>query len=123
MQASTSYDRIPSNGDISRLSDEMREMANGMADLRKRLEKVESDQTVLEESHSQLAKDTSEYKDSTNSKIDDIYDRLNNLNIPTLPPMNLTNSSGELDTNAIMIALENLRKEVHSQFVTRPVFE
>ena len=49
----------------------MREMANGMADLRKRLEKVEGDQTVLEESHSQLAKDTSEYKDSTNSKIDD----------------------------------------------------
>ncbi len=64
MQASTSYDRIPSNGDISRvsngidytiflqLSDEMREMANGMADLRKRLEKVESEQTILEESHS-----------------------------------------------------------------------
>jgi hypothetical protein len=30
----------------------MREMANGMADLRKRLEKVESEQTILEESHS-----------------------------------------------------------------------
>ena len=45
----------------------MRDMANGMADLRKRLEKVETEQTVLEESHSQLAKDTSEYKDTTNS--------------------------------------------------------
>ena len=49
----------------------MRDMANGMADLRKRLEKVETEQTVLEESHSQLAKDTSEYKYTTNSKIDD----------------------------------------------------
>lgn len=36
----------------------MREMATGMADLKKRLEKVESDQTVLEESHSQLTTDT-----------------------------------------------------------------
>lgn len=123
MQASTSYDRIPSNGDISRLSDEMREMANGMADLRKRLEKVETEQTVLEESHSQLAKDTSEYKDTTNSKIDDIYDRLNNLNIPTLPPLRVSNSNGEIDTDAMMNALENLRKEMHSQFVTRPVFD
>lgn len=123
MQASTSYDRIPSNGDISRLSDEMRDMANGMADLRKRLEKVETEQTVLEESHSQLAKDTSEYKVTTNSKIDDIYDRLNNLNIPTLPPLRVSNSNGEIDTDAMMNALENLRKEMHSQFVTRPVFD
>jgi hypothetical protein len=37
--------------------------------------------------------------------------------------MNISNSNGEVDTNAIMIALENLRKEVHSQFVTKPVFD
>lgn len=49
----------------------MREMANGMADLRKRLDKVENDQTVLEESHSQLASDTTQYKETNNSKIDD----------------------------------------------------
>ena len=49
----------------------MREMANGMADLRKRLDKVESEQTILEESHSQLANDTTHFKDATNSKIDD----------------------------------------------------
>ena len=113
----------------------MREMTNAMADLRKRLEKVESEQTVLEESHSQLAKDTNDYKDSNNLKIDDskcfyfkfwsslVYDRLNNLNIPTLPPLRVTNSNGELDADAMMIALENLRKEIHSQFVTRPVFD
>lgn len=52
-----------------------------------------------------------------------VYDRLNNLNIPTLPPLRMSNSNGELDTDAIMIALENLRKEIHSQFVTKPVFD
>lgn len=95
----------------------MHEMANGMADLRKRLEKVESEQTVLEESHSQLAKDTSEYKDSTNSKIDEIYYCLKYLNIPTLPSMNSSNSKGELDSHSIMMGMENLRIESHSQFL------
>jgi hypothetical protein len=52
-----------------------------------------------------------------------VYDRLNNLNIPTLPPLRVSNSNGELDADAMMIALENLRKEIHSQFVTRPVFD
>lgn len=52
-----------------------------------------------------------------------VYDRLNNLNIPTLPPLRMSNSNGDLDTDAIMIAMDNLRKEVHSQFVTRPVFD
>ena len=46
-------------------------MAGQLADLTKRVEKVESEQTVLEESHSQLSEDTGLFKSGTNSKIDD----------------------------------------------------
>jgi hypothetical protein len=53
------------------MSDKFNEMAGKMADLTKRIEKVESDQTIQEESHSQLAKDTSLFKTDTSSKIDD----------------------------------------------------
>ena len=46
-------------------------MAGQMANLTKRIEKVESDQTILEESHSQLALDTGHFKKDTSDKIED----------------------------------------------------